>query len=499
MNEQPFDFAILGSGLGGGILALVLSRIGYRVAVIDKSKHPRFAIGESSTPLADTILFRLCEKFDLPELKPLCRFGTAKQVPSINVGKKRGFSYFRHEKSQSFVPGKTNQLLVSASSSDEFSDSHFERSSVDQFVVHLFEKYGVAFFEGCEVKAFDQLTPESNQNWKISLESGERIHTRFAVDATGRHGALLNHLGVQRTTDGIRTHTRAVFGHFQDLAPWHDLFITVGGDTHHHPFRCDDAAIHHLLDAAWMWQLPFENGITSCGIVFDQTCEQSTKLSLEDLKAEEIWAKTLGTYPTLQIQFADAKRTAPQSLQKTERLQFVAEKMAGKSWLCLPGTAGFIDPLHSKGIAHTLSAVEKLSMIFADRYRFQSNHSTYDEEMSAYSNALRLEFAQFDRIISMAYRTMHCFEMFVAATIVYFATVTAIEQQIENSNPILLASDNKDLIDRIEACHLYLDQNLGNSTGFVQCVKDQMKAYDRIGLFESDHQNMFQCTAAPKR
>ena len=43
------DLAIIGSGFGGSITALVAKQVGMEPVLIERGKHPRFAIGESST------------------------------------------------------------------------------------------------------------------------------------------------------------------------------------------------------------------------------------------------------------------------------------------------------------------------------------------------------------------------------------------------------------------------------------------------------------------
>ena len=68
MKPWEFDIIVLGSGFGGALVAMILSRQGKRVAVVDRLRHPRFAIGESSTPAADMIFRDLCDRYDLSSL-----------------------------------------------------------------------------------------------------------------------------------------------------------------------------------------------------------------------------------------------------------------------------------------------------------------------------------------------------------------------------------------------------------------------------------------------
>ena len=79
---MKFDVAIIGSGFAGSILAWILASRGRKVALIDAAIHPRFAIGESSTPIADKLLMRLGQHYDLPELVQLSTYGGWQQPVS---------------------------------------------------------------------------------------------------------------------------------------------------------------------------------------------------------------------------------------------------------------------------------------------------------------------------------------------------------------------------------------------------------------------------------
>ena len=115
------DVAIIGSGFAGSLMSLMLARLGRSCVVIDRQSHPRFAIGESSTPLADMALRDIARRYDLPRLAPLSKYGTwMAAYPQVMRGLKRGFSYFDHEPHQPFVPrpDHANELLVAASTDD---------------------------------------------------------------------------------------------------------------------------------------------------------------------------------------------------------------------------------------------------------------------------------------------------------------------------------------------------------------------------------------------
>ena len=56
------DVAVLGAGFSGALTALALRRRGRSVVLIERGRHPRFAIGGSSTPLANLLLEELDRK-----------------------------------------------------------------------------------------------------------------------------------------------------------------------------------------------------------------------------------------------------------------------------------------------------------------------------------------------------------------------------------------------------------------------------------------------------
>ena len=68
MDQQRYDIAIIGSGIGGSILATILSKEGVRVVVIEESQHPKFAIGESMILESSEIFRQLAETYDIPEI-----------------------------------------------------------------------------------------------------------------------------------------------------------------------------------------------------------------------------------------------------------------------------------------------------------------------------------------------------------------------------------------------------------------------------------------------
>ena len=91
MKRFECVLAILGSGFGGSLLAIIARGLGYSVELLERSTHPRFAIGESSTPLADFKLAAIADQFGLDWLRPIAKYGPWKGTyPELDCGLKRG-------------------------------------------------------------------------------------------------------------------------------------------------------------------------------------------------------------------------------------------------------------------------------------------------------------------------------------------------------------------------------------------------------------------------
>ena len=147
--KSHYDIAIVGSGYGGSLLAMVACRLGLSVLLLERGHHPRFAIGESTSPLANLLLEQLAERYDLPRLLPLASYGPWQRTyPQIGCGLKRGFTYFHHERGIAYeaASNRSNQLLVAASPSNEQADTHWLRADVDQFLMREAKATGGGVF-----------------------------------------------------------------------------------------------------------------------------------------------------------------------------------------------------------------------------------------------------------------------------------------------------------------------------------------------------------------
>src|SRR5262245_20058802 len=194
------DLAIVGSGFAGSILAMIARRLGHRVMLLERGRHPRFAIGESASPLAGVLIEQLADRYDLPRLRPLSAFGTWQRTyPHVVCGLKRGFTYFKHEAGRRYAtaPDRSNQLLVAASPNDELSDTHWLRADVDHFLVGEAMALGVEYLDEVTLEAVEWHADHSATLTGMRHGANVRARAGFVIDASGPRGFLSRALGIE--------------------------------------------------------------------------------------------------------------------------------------------------------------------------------------------------------------------------------------------------------------------------------------------------------------
>lgn len=414
------EVVIVGSGFAGSLLARVLAVIGYDVVLLERSTHPRFAIGESSTPLANLSLERLAARYGLADCHQLATHGRwLEHHPELRRGLKRGFTYYRHHPGTPFANNglDSERLLVEASPTAVLSDTHWMRADVD----HHFVKEAIA--AGVEYR--DRVEVHGAQFGRDSvLLTGTRegtpfeLRAQFVIDASGPGGFLARHLAIPSGLELTETRAAIVFSHFDGVRPMRD----VVPDLPDGPYPDDWAAVHHLIDEGWMYSLRFDDGVTSAGFQLTPRGMASLRTT-EPIDAAALWHSMLGRYPTLASAFADARPLMPIAFRPLIQHRFT--RGAGERWAMMPHAYAFVDPLFSTGIAWGLRAVERLALAFetaATASRIPDLHT-----LTRYDEALAAEANQIDRMVAGAYEAMAHFDLFAAHAMLYFATVSFAE------------------------------------------------------------------------
>ena len=408
------DLAIVGSGFGGSLAALVARRLGLSVLLLERGTHPRFAIGESSSPLANLLLEELATRYRLPRLRPLCKWGTWRSAyPDIGCGLKRGFTFYRHERGRPFraAADRSDQLLVGASPRDEVADTHWYRPDFDHFLVREAQAAGAEYFDRVTL---DEANVAEGRARLVGTRGGESFEAsaRLVVDASGPRGFLSRALAIPESSFEALPPTAGLFTHFEEVR----RFAETGAlsDDGEPPYPPDDAAVHHVFDGGWIWVLRFGNGVTSAGVAAEAPV--AARLGLADGAAG--WARLLGELPSVRETFEGARAILP--FFHRARLPYRASRGAGPGWTMLPSAAGFVNPMLSTGFPLTLLGIARLGRALEEDWG--SRRFTARLEADAAKSLFESDAAAL--LVAALYASFSDFPLFAELSKLYFAAAS---------------------------------------------------------------------------
>lgn len=441
--SRDFDIVVAGSGFAGSLMAMIARRLGRSVLLLERGRQPRFAIGESSTPLANLLLEELARRYDLPRLAPLTKWGTWQRAhPEIGCGLKRGFTFCHHQFDARFTvdTDRHRHLLVAASPHDDIADTHWFREDFDAFLVGEAQREGVEYLDEVTV---ERVLPGANGVALVARSGGRelKISTRFLIDATGPRGLLHRSLGLaERTVDYPAT--QSLFTHFRGVRRL-DEFLSLDDEP---PYPVDDAALHHVFPGGWIWVLRFNNGITSAGVALEAGLAKELRLA----EGKPAWQRLLDRLPSVREQFADAVECRPFVHQS--KLSFFSSKVCGPSWALLPSAAGFVDPLLSTGFPLTLLGVTRLAGMIEAHWQT----SEFATNLKDYARRTEAELDVTAAMVGALYRSMGYPPLFNALTQLYFAAASYAEsaRRLDRAElaPGFLLCDKPGFSEEVRAC-----------------------------------------------
>ncbi len=414
---HAFDLVVLGTGFAGSLLGMIGRRLGLSVLMLERGSHPRFAIGESTSPLANLLLEEIARTYDLPRLLPLTAYGTWRTAyPELTVGLKRGFSFYHHPEGVANDPAESpdRQLLVAASPNDAVADTHWYRSEFDHFLVREAQQLGAEYRDRFDLKTLDRdgLSVELKGSRQGQTET---YRARFVVDASGPRGALARIHGWEESRFPDFPETEAIFAHFTGVGRFatQEHIAATGKLPARPPYPPDDAALHHIFPGGWIWVLRFNNGITSAGAALDADLAR-------ELGAREpagAWRKLLDRMPAVREQFAGAEAVTP--FIHAARLPYRCMSPVLEGAAVLPSAMAFVDPLLSTGFPLTLLGVQRLGELLQE-----SGGKPGAEALTAYREQSLREVDAAARLVGACYRCFGDFPSFAALTMLYFAAAS---------------------------------------------------------------------------
>lgn len=353
---QQYDVIIFGTGITGATLGLVLARQGVRTLLLDRQPHPRFALGESL--LKPTVLWMrvMASRFDAAPLATLANLNRIHTDIAPTSGVKKSFGFVRHEAGAHQVVAQW-WANIAMSYAEDVLEGHLFRQDIDAWL------HAQAIAAGCDSRV-GEVGLRTRDADGVCFDTPEGpVQAAYVVDTTGRSPLFSGPQTTQAVAPVLRTNSRSIYTHLRGVRPFDACAAAPQPALPWH-----QGTLHHLLDGAWIWVIPFDNhprstnGLVSVGVNFDNTRHPDTG---QPPAAE--WAALLARYPALQAQFGEARAVRP--WVATGRLQHAAADVLGERCCLLGQAVASVDALFSRGMLNAYQGVHLLAELLLEAVR----------------------------------------------------------------------------------------------------------------------------------
>ena len=212
-----------------------------------------------------------------------------------------------------------------------------------------------------------------------------------------------------------------------------------------------------------------------------------------------VWEQWVKKYPSVHQMLSSARPVEDKSnwLRWSNRLSRCRHRAVGDGWVLLPTAYGFVDPLHSTGIAHALSGVLRLAELLVKEGTVDKGASSRWVE---YDRQLRSEIEWIDLLVGGCYRSLPSYATFCAFASWYFVAAIQFER-VMASDPSLwidgfLTSDNEVLRKKVMESFDQLSQQ--DEAANVKSIREGIHDWNDVGLLDSERGQRISHTAPPK-
>ncbi len=310
---------IIGGGPGGSTAATTLAQAGRRVLVLEKTRFPRFHIGESLLPYNRRVFDEL---------------GVWEKVSTVGFTRKRGAQFVMGNGS------RANRLDFSAGAFTEYPESlQVERSVFDEILLNHSRECGAEVREGCKVTDY-QVKPEwVTVSYRDADDAEVTVTARQLIDASGLSNLTGSRESQRSYYDGHRK--LAVFGHFSGvLMPTGDqdgdILIVRGAES-------------------WFWMIPLSVERTSVGLVVD-----AARFKASGKSPQQAFDEALESMPAVRGRFVSAERSG--KLRVIVDFSYKNRSLVSPRVTRVGDAAGFIDPMFSSGVLLAMSGARQAAL-----------------------------------------------------------------------------------------------------------------------------------------
>jgi len=306
MELKNIDVVIIGAGPSGCVAASYLVNNGLKVLVVEKSKFPRFVIGESLLP-------RCMDHFDEVGLLDALK----EQSFEVKAGARflRGDEECNFDFSKKFGEGWDWTWQV-------------PRADFDQTLVEATQKKGVQMMFESEVVDVQCEKMQSSVKFKDLQGAEHEVQCKFVIDSSG-YGRVLPRLFDLDLPSELPKNSSA-FVHVQDTRRPEGKEGTM-------------ITFDILETKVWIWVIPFSNGVTSIGVV------GPTEIINQDSTDPET---IIRSFFEQSDHYRDRFKDLPFLFEgrKIQNFSTNVKQLHGDGYALTGNSAEFLDPVFSSGV-----------------------------------------------------------------------------------------------------------------------------------------------------
>ena len=306
MLKENVDVLIIGAGPSGCVAAAYLHKNGVNVKVVERSKFPRFVIGESLIP-------RVMDHFE--------EAGLLDSLKAMDFEKKFGARFIRGEEVCEF------------DFSDKFGEGwdwtwQVPRADFDNTLAQDVISKGIDL--EFETEVLDVVFNGSNSTTTVKDKEGNirEIQAKFIIDSSG-YGRVLPRILKLDAPSSIPENS-SVFTHVKDInRPDGREGVLISFDI--------------LETKIWLWVIPFSNGNTSIGIV-----GPTSLINAAGTSNAEILSHFINRSDFYRERFKDVEFLFEP--HKIENYSCSVKQLCGPGFTLTGNSSEFLDPVFSSGV-----------------------------------------------------------------------------------------------------------------------------------------------------